>query len=70
MLGGAETAGYACCTAERMPPSLKPIADQVIVVAGASIGIGRATAFDASKQGAKVVLAACSQRFRQAAAAE
>jgi NAD(P)-dependent dehydrogenase (short-subunit alcohol dehydrogenase family) len=36
----------------------KPIADQVIVVTGASSGIGRATAIKAAAAGARVVLAA------------
>ena len=36
---------------------LKPIKDQVIVITGASSGIGLATALEASKRGASVVLA-------------
>jgi short-subunit dehydrogenase len=40
---------------------LKPIKEQVIVVTGASSGIGLATALTAAKQGAKVVLAARSE---------
>jgi short-subunit dehydrogenase len=43
-----------------MSVSLKPIKDQVIVITGASSGIGLATALSAAKQGAKVVLAARS----------
>jgi short-subunit dehydrogenase len=43
-----------------MSISLKPIKEQVIVVTGASSGIGMATALAAAKQGAKVVLAARS----------
>jgi len=39
-------------------PKLKPIKDQVVVVTGASSGIGLATARMAAKRGAKVVLAA------------
>jgi len=41
-----------------MTPSLKPVAEQVIVVMGASSGIGLATARAAAAAGARVVLAA------------
>ncbi len=37
---------------------LKPLAEQVVVVMGASSGIGRATALRFAEQGAKVVVAA------------
>jgi short-subunit dehydrogenase len=40
-----------------MPLKLKPLADQVIVITGASSGIGLATARKAAKAGAAVVLA-------------
>ncbi len=40
---------------------LKPIEEQVVVVMGASSGIGRATALKLAAQGAKVVVAARSQ---------
>jgi NAD(P)-dependent dehydrogenase (short-subunit alcohol dehydrogenase family) len=40
---------------------LKPIAQQVVVVVGASSGIGRETAFRFASQGAKVVVAARSE---------
>src|SRR6195952_2937302 len=43
-----------------MSVTLKPVKDQVIVITGASSGIGLATALSAAKQGAKVVLAARS----------
>jgi short-subunit dehydrogenase len=43
-----------------MSPSLKPLNQQVIVITGASSGIGLATAQDAARAGAKVVLAARS----------
>lgn len=43
---------------ETRPISLKPLKDQVIVITGASSGIGLATARIAAKKGAKVVLAA------------
>jgi NAD(P)-dependent dehydrogenase (short-subunit alcohol dehydrogenase family) len=39
-------------------PALKPVADQVVVVMGASSGIGRATAARFAERGAKVVVAA------------
>lgn len=39
-----------------MAPKLKPIAEQVIVITGASSGIGLATAYAAATRGAKVVL--------------
>ena len=41
-----------------MKVNLKPLNDQVIVITGASSGIGLATAYEAAKRGAKVVLAA------------
>src|SRR4051794_36241422 len=43
-----------------MSTKLKKLADQVIVITGASSGIGLATAETAAKRGAKVVLAARS----------
>jgi short-subunit dehydrogenase len=43
-----------------MPVTLKPLADQVIVITGASSGIGLATARTAARAGAKVVLVARS----------
>jgi short-subunit dehydrogenase len=43
-----------------MAAQLKPISEQVIVITGASSGIGLATALMAAKRGAKVVLAARS----------
>lgn len=43
-----------------MKPQLKPLNEQVIVITGASSGIGLATARSAVQQGAKVVLAARS----------
>jgi short-subunit dehydrogenase len=45
-----------------MAISLKPLHQQVIVITGASSGIGLATAFAAADAGAKVVLAARSAR--------
>jgi short-subunit dehydrogenase len=44
-----------------MAASLKPLGEQVIVITGASSGIGLATAEAAAKQGAKLVLAARSE---------
>jgi short-subunit dehydrogenase len=44
-----------------MKPQLKPLNEQVIVITGASSGIGLETALSAAKQGAKVVLAARSK---------
>ena len=44
-----------------MKPSLKPLADQTIVITGASSGIGLATARAAAARGARVVLAARSE---------
>ena len=43
-----------------MSPTLKPLNQQVIVITGASSGIGLATAQDAARAGARVVMAARS----------
>lgn len=62
--GGESALMEPVCELQRtrlMSVSLKPISDQVIVITGASSGIGLATAFAAAAQGAKVVLAARSQ---------
>jgi short-subunit dehydrogenase len=48
-----------------MAISLKPLDQQVIVITGASSGIGLATAMAAADQGAKVVLAARSEETLQ-----
>ena len=45
-----------------MATKLKPLNEQVIVITGASSGIGLCTAESAAKQGAKVVLAARSEQ--------
>ena len=45
-----------------MSAKLKKLSEQVIVVTGASSGIGLATAQTAAKQGASVVLAARSEK--------
>jgi short-subunit dehydrogenase len=45
-----------------MSAKLKPLAEQVIVITGASSGIGLATAEAAAKQGAKLVLGARSEQ--------
>src|SRR6185503_5756171 len=44
---------------------LKPLKDQVIVITGASSGIGLSTARMAAKQGARLVLAARSEESLQ-----
>ena len=44
-----------------MPVKLKPLDQQVIVITGASSGIGLATAEAAIQRGARVVLAARSE---------
>jgi short-subunit dehydrogenase len=48
-----------------MKPRLKPIADQVIVITGASSGSGLATAREAARRGASVVLVARNARALQ-----
>jgi short-subunit dehydrogenase len=52
-----------------MSHSLKPLDQQVVVITGASSGIGLATAQQAAKQGAKVVLAARSLKLHDIVAA-
>jgi len=52
-----------------MSPSLKPLNQQVIVITGASSGVGLATAQDAARAGARVVLAARSEDVLEAVAA-
>ena len=53
----------------RMSPRLKPIAEQVIVITGASSGIGLATARMAVERGARVVLVARDEAALEAEAA-
>jgi NAD(P)-dependent dehydrogenase (short-subunit alcohol dehydrogenase family) len=53
-----------------MKPRLKPIRDQVIVITGASSGIGLATAYAAAGKGARVVLAARNGAVLQRVAAD
>jgi len=53
-----------------MPAKLKPLADQVIVITGASSGIGLTTARKAAKAGAAVVLVARNEQALQAVAEE
>lgn len=53
-----------------MPLKLKPLADQVIVITGASSGIGLATARKAAQAGAAVVLAARNEEALRAIAEE
>lgn len=48
-------------TPARTPRKLKPLRDQVVVVLGASSGIGRETALQCAARGAKVVVAARSE---------
>ena len=48
----------------------KPISEQVIVITGASSGIGRATAVTAAQQGASVVLAARNEHDQKQVAEE
>jgi NADP-dependent 3-hydroxy acid dehydrogenase YdfG len=51
-------------------PSLKPLSEQVVVITGASSGIGRLTAISAAKAGAKVVVTARSEGLLQQLVAE
>ncbi|WP_082988316.1 SDR family oxidoreductase [Bordetella bronchialis] len=53
-----------------MAIKLKPVAEQVIVITGASSGIGLATAMLAAHQGARVVMAARSRSTLEHVAAE
>ncbi len=52
-----------------MKPSLKPLSEQVIVVTGASSGIGLATAYAAAERGARVVLSSRNKPALDAAVA-
>ena len=57
-----------------LPPTTRsimpgPVSDQVIVITGASSGIGLSTAKRAARQGARVVLAARNRRSLDAAVA-
>ena len=54
--------------ATRRPVQLKPLAEQVIVITGASSGIGLATAQAAAAKGAAVVLAARNKKALDVAA--
>jgi NAD(P)-dependent dehydrogenase (short-subunit alcohol dehydrogenase family) len=49
---------------------LRPIEEQVVVVVGASSGIGRATALEAARRGARVVVSSRSQAELERLAAE
>ncbi|HYQ27493.1 MAG TPA: SDR family NAD(P)-dependent oxidoreductase, partial [Polyangiaceae bacterium] len=62
LLSARAQALLALLLEERQPmtASLKPINQQVIVITGASSGIGLATALEAAGRGAKLVLAARS----------
>ena len=53
-----------------MKPKLKPLSEQVIVITGASSGIGLATARKATKVGAKVLLVARNEAALKAVVAE
>jgi short-subunit dehydrogenase len=53
-----------------MAISLKPLDQQIVVITGASSGIGLATAFAAADQGAKLVLAARSEQTLEEIAQE
>jgi short-subunit dehydrogenase len=57
-------------SAGRMSPGLLPIREQVIVITGASSGIGLATARMAARKGARVVMAARSEDAMRRAAEE
>lgn len=48
-------------TASTAPPTLKPLAEQVVVILGASSGIGRETARRFAARGARVVVASRSE---------
>src|SRR6478752_5799392 len=54
----------------QMSISLRPLDKQVMVITGASSGIGLATALAAAQQGARLVLAARSERTLDEIAAQ
>src|SRR3954470_983241 len=59
--------GHRSGEEETMP---QPIGDQVVVITGASSGIGRETALELGRRGAAVVLAARNETALQEAARE
>lgn len=64
------TSGHPGPPTQRQKPRLKPLSEQVVVILGASSGIGRETALRCAERGAKVVVAARSEPGLTSLAAE
>src|SRR5687768_1363813 len=67
---GRHGSGVGACRERCMTITLRPLAEQTIVITGASSGIGLVTALEAARRGARVVVAARNEHDLAAAVAE